>query len=149
MGQTDNDSLKLSNQLCFPLYAAARKVISLYTPHFKELGITYTQYLVFMALWENNPMTVRELCRILYLDSGTLTPLLKKLEREGYLIKSRDPDDERVVVVSLTDKGTDLREKVSHIPRSVSKCVPLSQDEAAALYMLLYKLLSEGEISDS
>lgn len=140
-GTINYELLKLENQLCFPLYAAARKVTSLYTPYFRETGITYTQYLVFMALWEKSPLSVRELCRILYLDSGTLTPLIKKLEREGYLIKNRDPDDERVVVVSLTDKGYSLRDSVADVSEKVRGCMPLTSEEAVMLYRLLYKVL--------
>ncbi|MBR2175913.1 MAG: MarR family transcriptional regulator [Clostridia bacterium] len=137
------DALKLDNQLCFPLYAAARKVVSLYTPHFKEIGITYTQYIVFLVLWEHESVTVGELCQKLYLDSGTVTPMLKKLETEGYITRERSIDDERVVFVSLTEKGARLKEKAKNIPAAVGACVPLTPDEAAAMYGLLYKLLGK------
>ena len=93
----DTEAPKLEYQLCFPLYAAARKVVNAYTPFFKPLGITYTQYIVLLVLWEQKAVTVGELCRRLYLDNGTLTPLLKKLEEKGFLTRTRKTEDERVV----------------------------------------------------
>lgn len=140
-----DEALKLENQLCFPLYAAARQVVSLYTPYLKELGLTYTQYIVFLVLWESDGITVGELGRRLYLDNGTLTPLLKKLEAQGYLSRMRSEEDERVVVVSLTDEGIALKEKAKEIPLKVGACIGLSEQEAGAMYTLLYKLLKEGE----
>lgn len=136
------ECLKLDNQLCFPLYAAGREVISRYTPVLKDLNITYTQYLVFMVLWEQEQITVRDLCKKLYLDSGTLTPLLKKLEKEGYLIRNRNDQDERVVLISLTKAGWDLREKAKEVPLKVGKCVKLNQEDALQLKVLLNKLLN-------
>lgn len=138
-----DEALKLENQLCFPLYAAARQVVSLYTPYLKEIGITYTQYIVFLVLWERDGVTVGEIGKKLYLDNGTLTPLLKKLEGEGYLSRSRDKDDERVVLVSLTDKGRELKEQAKEIPLRVGACFRLNEKEAMCLYGLLYKLLKE------
>ena len=139
------DCLKLSNQLCFPLYAAARKVTGKYTPYFKEYGITYTQYIVFMVLWEKDDVTVGDLSEKLYLDSGTLTPLLKKMEQNGWLRRMRSHEDERVVKITLTDAGRELMEKCREIPAKVGGCIPLSADEAACLYTLLYKILEEEE----
>ena len=136
-----DELLKLENQLCFPLYAAARKVTNLYTPYFKPLGITYTQYIVFLVLWEKKEMTVGDLGKRLYLDNGTLTPLLKKLEENGYVTRTRSRKDERVVTVSITEKGMNLKEKASRIPLQAGSCVRLSPDEAADLYTLLYKIL--------
>ena len=142
--------LKLENQLCFPLYAAARKTTSLYTPFLKPLGLTYTQYIVFLILWEEQTASVRELCQKLFLDSGTLTPLLKKMEEAGYVTRSRCLRDERVVMVSLTEKGEKLREKAISIPKKLSGCLPLTHKEAAELYTLLYKILqAEDEESQS
>ena len=135
------EQLKLGNQLCFPLYACARKVISLYTPYFKPLGITYTQYLVFMVLWEEDGLTVSELCDRLLLDSGTVTPLLKKMESAGYLTRTRSREDERVVIVSLTEKGYALRDEVAKIPEKIGACVDLDPEEAKMLYGLLYKVI--------
>ncbi len=136
------DALKLVNQLCFPLYAAARKVVSAYTPLLKPLGITYTQYIVFMVLWEKRETTVRELGQTLFLDSGTLTPVLKKLESEGYITRCRDGADERVVTVCITGKGMELREEAAQIPAQMASCSDLEPEEAAELYRILYKILS-------
>ena len=134
--------LMLENQLCFPLYAAARSVVNRYTPYLKPLGLTYTQYIVFLVLWEAGEITVGELCRKLYLDNGTLTPMLKKLEEAGTVIRTRSKDDERVVTVRLTEKGWALREKAAEIPAKVGGCVRLSVEEAGQLYHILYKLLN-------
>ncbi len=137
----DDRVLLLENQLCFPLYAAARRITSLYTPYFKEIGITYTQYIVFMVLWEEKSVTVGHLCSRLFLDSGTVTPVVKKMEKDGYITRERSKEDERVVLLKLTEKGYDMKEKVKNIPAAVGSCVPLEQDEAAELYKLLYKIL--------
>ena len=136
-----DDALRLENQLCFPLYACARKVVGKYTPLLKPLNITYTQYIVFLVLWDCGSITIRELCRKLYLDTGTLTPLLKKMQTEGYVERRRDPEDERVVIVTLTEKGYALKEQVKDVPGSVGSCMPLTAEEAVALYSLLYKVL--------
>ena len=140
-----HDELRLDNQLCFPLYAAARQVVSLYTPYLRELGLTYTQYIVFLVLWERDGLTVGELGRRLYLDNGTLTPLLKKLESSGYLRRERGERDERVVTVRLTEEGRALRSRARDIPCKVGSCIRLSEDEAGELYTLLYKLLEEAQ----
>lgn len=140
-----DDALKLENQLCFPLYAAARQVVALYTPYLKELGLTYTQYIVFLVLWEKDGIPVGEIGEKLYLDNGTLTPLLKKLESAGYLTRSRDKADERVVIVSLTDKGRALKEKAKDIPCQIGACINLKESEAQSLYILLYQLLKAGK----
>jgi len=137
------DMLKLDCQLCFPLYACARKIQSKYTPILKPLGITYTQYLVFLVLWEEENITVGELCRRLYLDSGTITPLLKKMEKEGFLIRKRCPEDERCVMVSLTDKGRDMKAKALDVPGQMKQCINLNSEEAQILYKTLYRLLEQ------
>ncbi len=136
------ESLKLENQLCFPLYAAARKVTNLYTPFFSSLGLTYTQYIVFLVLWEKDNETVGDLCKKLFLDHGTLTPLLKKMETLGYISRKRSKQDERIVTVSLTQKGKDLKEKAKEIPGQVGSCLRLSSEKCAQLYRLLYELLN-------
>lgn len=141
--QNGYEMLLLENQLCFPLYAAARRVIALYTPVLKKLGITYTQYIIFMVLWEHENITVGDLCRKLYLDSGTVTPILKKLGNDGYITRDRAAEDERVVVIRLTEKGTQLKECAKTIPETVGACIPLAQEDAVMLYGLLYKLLNE------
>ena len=119
------EALKLDNQLCFPLYAASREIISLYTPILSEIGLTYTQYITFMALWEQDGMSVGDLGKRLFLDNGTLTPMLKKLEQQGYVTRSRSPEDERVVIIKLTEKGYDLREQCLDVPKKMRACVDL------------------------
>ncbi|MBQ9327281.1 MAG: MarR family transcriptional regulator [Solobacterium sp.] len=140
-----DEQLRLENQLCFPLYACARKITSLYTPMFKPLGLTYTQYIVFLALWEHDNVPVSDLCHRLYLDSGTLTPLLKKMEQEGYLTRTRSKEDERVVNIRLTEKGIALKDQVQDIPMQVGNCIRLSPEEAFTLHTLLYKVLEQEE----
>ena len=138
-----DEALKLENQLCFPLYACARRVIGRYTPYLKPLNLTYTQYIVLLVLWEEKEVTVRELCRKLYLDSGTLTPLLKKMEAQGYVVRRRNADDERVVTVKLTDAGEALKENAKEIPGKLSRCISLSEQEMISLYGILYKVLDQ------
>lgn len=141
MGQ-EYEQLLLKNQLCFPLYACGRKIVGMYTPYLKPLGLTYTQYIVFMVLWEKESVNVGQLGRILHLDAGTLTPLLKHLEKEGFITRERSKEDERVTVISITEKGNDLKEKCRDIPLEISKkTTPLSEKEAGELYRLLYKVL--------
>ena len=135
------DALKLSNQLCFPLYACARETIKLYKPHLDELDLTYTQYIAMMVLWEKKSVTVKELGEALYLDSGTLTPLLKKMEAKGLLSRRRSEQDERSLIVTLTEQGEALKEKAISVPYEMASCVRLDPDEAKELYRLLYKLL--------
>ena len=135
------DCLKLNNQICFPLYACSKEIIKRYKPFLDKVDLTYTQYITMMALWENESMNVRELGNCLFLDSGTLTPLLKKLENKGYIKRSRSKEDERNLIVTLTDKGWDLREEMLSIPRSMASCVDLEPEEAEDLYRLLYKVL--------
>jgi DNA-binding MarR family transcriptional regulator len=135
------EMMKLENQMCFPLYAAARKVTGLYTPHLKELGITYTQYITFLVLWEKDGITVGEICDRLMLDNGTVSPLLKKMESAGYITRTRSAEDDRVVVVSLTEQGRELQERAKDIPEKVGKCIELSPEKALKLYELLYELL--------
>ena len=135
------DCLKLKNQICFPLYACSKEIIRRYKPFLDKVDLTYTQYITMMALWENESMNVRELGNCLFLDSGTLTPVLKKLEGKGYIKRSRSKEDERNLIVTLTDKGWDLREEMLSIPRSMASCVDLEPEEAEDLYRLLYKVL--------
>lgn len=136
------EQLKLKNQLCFPLYAASRRIVNAYTPLLKPLGLTYTQYIVFMVLWENEEVTVGELGATLSLDAGTLTPLLKKLEKDGYITRSRSKEDERITLIKLTKKGDDLKEDCKDIPTKVSSILcNLSEEEIKTLYGLLYKII--------
>ena len=136
------EQLLLKNQLCFPMYACGRKIVAAYTPYLKPLGLTYTQYVVFMVLWEQESVTVGQLGSTLHLDAGTLTPLLKKLEKDGYVTRERSNEDERVTIISITKKGDKLKEKCKDIPIELSKeGSPLSDKEVAQLYKLLYKFL--------
>lgn len=139
--ENNYDALRLENQLCFPLYACARETIKRYKPFLDELDLTYTQYIAMMVLWENKSATVKELGTALYLDSGTLTPLLKKMEAKGLLTRRRSTDDERSLIVSLTEAGEALRGRAVEVPGKVAQCVNLEPSEALELYRLLYKLL--------
>ncbi len=142
-GREEYAQLKLDNQLCFPLYATARRVVNGYNPLLKPYGLTYTQYIVFLALWEQGcRVKVGDLGRRLYLDCGTLTPLLKKMEDSGWITRCRCKADERVVYVSLTEDGWALREKLKDIPEKVGRCVSVDPEDAAQLYTLLYRLLN-------
>jgi DNA-binding MarR family transcriptional regulator len=135
--------LALENQLCFPIYAAAREVVKKYKPFLDEIGLTYTQYIALMVLWEHAPMNIKSLGERLYLDSGTLTPLLKKLERDGIVTRSRSEKDERELIVALTEEGKKLREKALSIPQKMGECLRLSPEDAMALYSILYKILRQ------
>ena len=139
------DSLKLEHQLCFPLYACSREVIKKYRPYLDAIGLTYTQYVAMMVFWEEQSVTVKALGQRLYLDSGTLTPVLKSLEQKGYITRRRSETDERVLIAALTDEGAALREAAAEIPRQIGGCLCLKQDEAMQLYQLLYKLLHTME----
>ena len=136
-----HETMKLSSQLCFPLYAAARHVTGLYTPLLKPLGLTYTQYIVFLVLWEKDGISVTEIGEKLMLDNGTLSPLLKKMESAGYVERQRSRADDRVVVITLTDKGRALQKEASDIPLRAAGCVDLPPEKAKQLYDLLYELL--------
>lgn len=135
------DTLKLENQLCFPLYAASREVIKRYHPYLTQLGLTYTQYIAMMVLWADRKISVKELGRRLFLDSGTLTPVLKSLEEKGYVNRRRSSEDERVLIVEITESGEALKERAVSIPEKVAGCVKLDTEEAMQLYRLLYKVL--------
>jgi DNA-binding MarR family transcriptional regulator len=138
---SESDTLKLENQLCFPLYACSKELVRHYTPLLKQLDLTYTQYITMMVMWESRQINVRKLGEMLYLDSGTLTPLLKKLEGKGYVSRERNPQDERELLVTLTEKGLQLKDEAAAVPAEVGKCVGLSGQEAQQLYGLLYKML--------
>ena len=141
MSENPYEALRLENQLCFPLYAAAREIIKRYRPCLEPLGLTYTQYITLMVLWEERRISVRDLGQKLHLDSGTLTPLLKGLEAKGFLRRFRCTEDERILIVELTDEGAALREKAVAVPQQIAGCVRLEPSEAAELYRLLYKLM--------
>lgn len=137
------DTLKLENQLCFPLYACAKEIVRRYKPHLDEMDLTYTQYITMMVMWEHKSLNVKQLGETLYLDSGTLTPVLKKLEQKGYVKRTRDEKDERVLNVTVTKKGEQLKEQAVDIPEKVGSCVDISAEEAHTLYSLLYRVLNQ------
>lgn len=145
MNEINFETLNLENQLCFPLYAASREIIRQYRPFLEELDLTYTQYITMMVFWEVGQINVKELGKRLYLDSGTLTPLLKSLESKGYVNRSRSKADERVLNVELTEAGAALRERAVEIPGRLFRSLPLSESEALELYRLLYKLLDNSD----
>ena len=143
------DTLKLKNQLCFPLYACSKEIIKSYKPYLDKIDLTYTQYIVMMVLWEAKSINVKDLGEKLYLDSGTLTPLLKKLEIKEYITRNRSDKDERNLIIKVTDKGMKLREEALSVPLEVSKCVKLTQEEASFLYKILYKIIDNIEGEDN
>lgn len=144
MAQDKYDALKLDNQLCFPLYACARAIVKQYKPFLDEIDLTYTQYITMMVLWEHKHITSKALGEKLYLDSGTLTPVLKKLEEKGLITRARDAQDERNLMVTLTPQGEALKEPASDIPGKMAGCIPLDPGDAMALYRILHKMLDKA-----
>ena len=138
----NEELLKLDNQICFPLYVASKEIVRRYIPLLSALDLTYTQYITLLALWEKDHITVKELGEKLYLDSGTLTPLLNKLEKKGYIIKNKSDKDGRELVVIVTDKGYELKQKALEVPPEITKCVCLEKEEAIVFYQLLHKVLN-------
>lgn len=137
------ECLKIGNQLCFPLYACSKEIVRRYKPFLDELDLTYTQYIAMMVMWEHKRINVKDMGKILYLDSGTLTPVLKKLESKGYIIRERDKTDERVLNAIITDKGEELKERAILIPDKLCACVSLDKEEVAALKKILDKLMNK------
>ena len=137
------DALKLENQICFPLYACAREVVKTYRPYLDEIGITYTQYIAMMVFWEKGKCSAKELGEKLYLDSGTLTPVLKSLEKKGLVKRTRAKDDERLLMVEITKAGEELKERAADIPQKVASCVSMDAKELELLYKILYKILGK------
>ena len=141
MDERKYDALKIENQLCFPLYACSREIIKQYKPFLDRIDLTYTQYIAMMVLWEKKSVTVKELGTALYLDSGTLTPLLKKMEAKGLIHRQRSAEDERSLIVTLTKDGEALRDRALEVPAQMAGCVRLEPQEASELYRILYNLL--------
>lgn len=139
--ETKYENLMLGKQLCFPLYAAAREIVKKYNPYLHELDLTYTQYIAMMVMWEEGEISAKAMGEKLFLDSGTLTPVLKALEKKGFVIRARSKADERVLLVSVTQAGMDLRDRAKDIPEEIGGCIPLDQQEMQTLYQLLYKIL--------
>ena len=143
MANNKNDSLKLENQICFPLYVCSKEVIRKYKPYLDKLDLTYTQYIAMMVMWEKKELTVKERGDFIYLDSGTLTPLLKKLEEKGYIARTRSKEDERNLIISITDEGKALRKRAVNIPGKLTACVDMDPEDAKELYRLLYVLIDK------
>ena len=135
------DSLKLDNQICFPLYACSKEIVKAYKPYLDELDLTYTQYITMMVMWEHKELRVKELGKYLFLDSSTLTPLLKRLEEKGYVVRQRSEKDERNLIVTITDSGEALKEKAVSVPERMGACVALDAKKARTLYELLYEVI--------
>jgi len=145
MSEVNYDVLKLENQLCFPLYACSKEIVRRYKPFLDKLDLTYTQYIAMMVMWEHRSITARELGKLLYLDSGTLTPVLKTLEAKGFVRRERLPSDERSLLVTITDAGEALKEEAVHVPAQLMGCISCSPEDAAQLYAILKRLLSSFE----
>ena len=142
-------SLRLKNQLCFPLYAVSNMITRKYKPLLDQLDLTYTQYIVMLVLWEEKQVNEKFLCEALSLKSNTLTPLLKKLEAKGYIEKTRDGKDERNLLITLTKAGEDLKERALSVPETIAREFHLSEEEASNLYQTLYKMLEEEKNRDN
>ena len=138
---TNYDQLKLSNQLCFPLYVCSKEVVRKYKPLLDRLDLTYTQYITMMAMWEHEQLSAKELGTILYLDSGTLTPVLKTLEKKGFVERQRSKDDERSLIISLTPSGMALQEQAASVPEEMAKCIDMDMEDLNTLHRLLHKFM--------
>ncbi len=135
------DALKLGNQLCFPLYVCSKEIVKRYKPFLDKIGLTYTQYITMMAMWEHEELSVKELGELLFLDSGTLTPVLKTLEKKGFLSRKRSSEDERILIVTLTESGTELKEQALEVPFKMQGCISIEEKDAADLYRILHKMM--------
>ena len=143
--KTKYDALKLQNQVCFPLYACSKELVRQYSPHLRKLDLTYTQYVVMMVMWEKETVTSRELADCTHLDYGTLTPVLKRLESADYITRKRSLEDERLLILTLTDTGKKLKDKAVDLPSCMAKCMGLTADEFKELYRLTHKALKNME----
>lgn len=143
MSECNYDVLKLDNQLCFPLYALAKEVIKQYRPYLDEINLTYTQYIAMMVIWEKEKVNVKELGKKLYLDSGTLTPVLKSLETKGFVTRYRSSEDERILMVEITEKGAALKDKAVRIPGQMVANIEISLEDATVMHRQLYNLLNQ------
>ena len=143
---TMNDSyemLKLDRQLCFPLYAVSREIVKKYKPYLDEINLTYTQYITIMVLWEQDEIMVKDIGTKLFLDSGTLTPVLNALEKKGLVARKRSETDKRDVYAVITDAGTALKDRATEIPAKIGACVPLSPEDAMTLYRILHEMIDK------
>jgi len=142
------EMLKLKNQLCFPIYLCSKEIVKKYNSVLNKYDLTYTQYIVMMYLWEMKESNVKDLGNTLLLDSSTLTPLLKKLENKGYIVRKRSNKDERNLIIKLTKKGNLLKKRLLNVPNIISKCISLDENDAKDLYRLTYKALLNIEKGD-
>lgn len=142
------DALKLENQLCFPLYVCSKEIVKKYKPFLDEIGLTYTQYITMMAMWEHEELSVKELGEYLFLDSGTLTPVLKTLEKKGFLTRRRSAEDERILVVTLSENGKKLKEMAVEVPFKMQGCMSIDEKDAAELYRILHKMMENIHSAD-
>lgn len=140
------EQLKLENQLCFPLYVVSKEIIRKYKPFLDDINLTYTQYITMLVLWEHKELNVKQIGEKLFLDSGTLTSVLKQLESKGYVSRNRSESDERNLIVKLTADGVKLQKIAADVPSKISNCVKISNDDAIKLYEILYNIL--GSIND-
>ena len=144
MGNTDKyEMLKLESQLCFPLYVVSKEIVRKYKPFLNEVDLTYTQYITMMVLWEENEILVKHLGEKLFLDSGTLTPVLNGLEKKGYAARRRSETDKRDVYVVITEKGRSFRDKAVEISSKMGECVPIDQEKAMVLYQILHEMMEK------
>lgn len=139
----DYEMLKLDRQLCFPIYAVSREIVKKYKPFLDEIGLTYTQYITMMVLWEEKEILVKDLGKKLFLDSGTLTPVLDALEKKGHVIRKRSETDKRDVYAVITEVGMFLREQAAEVPAKVVSCVPISMEDAITLHRILHEILDK------
>ncbi len=140
---TDYEALKLDRQLCFPLYAVSREIVKRYKPFLDEIDLTYTQYVTMMVLWEEKKILVKDMGARLFLDSGTLTPVLNALEKKGFATRKRSETDKRDMYAVVTESGMALRKKAAEIPAKLGACVPLSPEDAATLYRILHGMMDQ------
>lgn len=140
------DSLKLENQICFPLYVVSKEIIRKYKPFLDEIDLTYTQYITMMVMWDKKEISVKGLGEYIYLDSGTLTPLLKNLEKKGYIERKRSEVDERSLIVTLTKEGEALKDRALSVPLKMSGCLTMEPEVAAELYKILHSLMNQFEV---
>lgn len=142
MSNTDKyEMLKLDRQLCFPLYAVSKEIVRKYKPFLDEIDLTYTQYITMMVLWEQNEILVKDIGERLFLDSGTLTPVLNGLEKKGYATRRRSETDKRDVYAVITKKGIDLRDKAVEVPAKMGACITLDPQKAKELYQILHEMM--------
>lgn len=142
------DTIKISSQLCFPLYVCAKDIVRRYTPYLNKINLTYTQYVVMMAMWEHRKLNITDLGNYVHLDSGALTPLLKKLENKGYILREKSRIDERSKIISITKKGLSLRDEAVNIHKKMGRSINISKEEFDLLYSLLYKVIDNKDLSE-